>query len=154
LDEAARGGFALAALAVGPGAATPGRGAPEGAADPTDRGPADPQPVLLAELLGEVGVIEAHVAGGHQGDDLGAHRVGEPLGRGLAPAPVDQAGRTGRPIAGLEPLHLPHGQVQGGGGFPVGEAFVAQGFENAGARRFLPTHGEGVHEGMTFSLTR
>ena len=154
LDDTARGGFTPPALAVGPGAAAARGGPPEGAAEPADRGPADRQAVLLAEFLGEVRIIEARVDRGQERGDLLAHGAGQPLRGGLTPAAVDQAGGPGRAVAGLGALHLPDGQAQGRGRLAIGDAVVAQGLEDAGPGSFLPTHGDGVHEGMTFSLTR
>src|SRR5207247_1878988 len=81
-----------------------------------------------------------------------AQRVREPAPGGLPPAAVHEAQGPGLAVARLEALDLAHTQVQRLRGLLVGDAGVAQGFEDAGARAFLPTHGDGVHEGMTFSL--
>jgi hypothetical protein len=71
----------------------------------------------------------------------------------LAPAAVQQARRPGRRVAVLEALHLPDAQAQGRGRLLVGDALIAQGFQDAGAWGFLPSHDNQVHEGMTFSLS-
>ena len=153
LHQTARLGAARSAVPGRGGAAPPGRRHTERAAQPLDGGAAHRQAVELAQLLGQVHVIEAGIGRAHQRGDLLAHRIDQAAPRGLAAAAVHQARRPGGLVAALEALHLPDAQSQGRGRLLVGDALIAQRFQDAGPWGFLPSHDDQVHEGMTFSLS-
>jgi hypothetical protein len=143
LDEGATRGFALAPAAVARGPARALGRPPEAQPNPPHRFPADLQPVDLAELFGQVHVVER----GNRGPQLRRHAAR----RGLPPAAVAQRRRPAGLDAPLEVLELPNAQMQRGGAVAVGDAPGQRGFDQASPGQFLAAHRESLHEGMTLS---
>jgi hypothetical protein len=107
--------------------------------------------VELVQFLGEVDVVEAHVGGRHERDDLRAQRGGQSARRRLAAAPMPEALQAVATEPRLEALELAHGQSQRPGPFLVRDLAGQRGLDEAGAWHFLSAHREGLHEGRTFS---
>src|SRR5437762_1057185 len=106
---------------------------------------------LLAELLGEVGVVEADVHRFHQAAHPLAHSRRQPSRRRSAAIGVPQRrGAAGLELA-LEPLELSHAQSERGRRLAIGDPSRTEGFEQPGPMQFLPAQRESLHEGMTLS---
>src|SRR6202022_2365759 len=116
-----------------------------------DRLPGDRQAVKLAQLLGEVGVIEAGIAVLQQRLHLGTHSGGQPP-VGWAPPPL-VAHRQGAPLAEalLEALKLPGRHVQRRGALPIGDPAGDGRGQQPRPGQLLSAHRESLHRGTTFS---
>jgi hypothetical protein len=151
LHPAAAGGFGDAA-AAGPGWA-PGtrRGAAESAPQPADGFATDGEPMLLGQLLGQVRVVEAHVDGGHEADDLIQEAGRQPARRGPAAAAMQQGGRAALLKAPFEAPHLPDTQAQRLGHLSIRNPSATNSFYQSRSLQFFSAQRESPHGGRTFS---
>src|SRR5437867_5027232 len=111
----------------------------------------DGQAGLLAELLGEVGVVEADVHRFHQATHPLAHSRRQPSRRRSAAIGVPQRRGAAGLEPALEPLELSHAQSERGRRLAIGDPSRTEGFEQPGPMQFLPAQRESLHEGMTLS---
>ena len=105
----------------------------------------------MRRTVGEVDVVEAHVGGSHERDDLRAQRGGQSARRRLAAAPMHEALQAVATEPRLESLELSDGQPQCPSSLLVRDLAGQRRLDEPGAWHFLPAHREGLHGGMTFS---
>jgi hypothetical protein len=128
---------------------------PQRLANAPDGGPTDVQGGIvevLAQLLGEVAIIEPGIRRLPQLADALAHGGWQAASRRPGARPMGQPCGAFRAEAVLQPLELPDREAQGPGALRIGDASGEGGLEQARARSFLPAHRECLH-GVTFSLS-
>jgi hypothetical protein len=101
--------------------------------------------VLLAELFGQVTVIEADVERGHEPHHGRAHSGGQPPGRRAAAVTVQEGGGGARLEAPLQTPHMAHRDAEGGRYLRVLEPPATQPFQQPRPMQFLSAQREGLH---------
>ena len=112
LDEFAFAGGAQTALAMSGRAALSGRGDAFATQQTAQGLAAEGEAFLLDELLREVMIVEAGVAGAGQSEDASAHAVGQAAVTGAAAAGVSQSRCAALPITGFEAFDVPRREVE------------------------------------------
>ena len=125
--------------------------APERQAEGAHRGATDGEVVDLAQLLGEMDVIEAGVGRGHEPSDLLARLRGQPSVTGPPAQGVEQAAGAALPEAPLQSSELPDAQPQRPRSLRIRDTSGQRGLEQPGPRHFLAAHREGLHGGTLLS---
>jgi hypothetical protein len=101
---------------------------------------ADPQALELAQLLGQVAVIESDGAGVDPFHDPLSVLATQPAGRRPPAVAVQQTGDSSPPVGDLEPAELPPTEPQGLRGFNVGDLPYKCGLHQAQPPGFLAAH--------------
>ena len=134
------------------GAAAALGGQAEAPAEPANGAAANGQALDLAELLGDVAVIQVAIRGLDQlAQALPVFNV-HGARRGAPAQAMDEAADPRLTITGLEPPKLPEGHPEGLGALGIGDSTSEGRLDQASPRGLLPTHRDGLPclHGRTF----
>ena len=145
LDQGAAGGFGDAAAAGARGAARAQRGLAEVPPEPPHGLTRDDEAMLLAQLFGQVRVVEPDLESGHEPHDRGADGPGQTPRRRPAAITVDEGGGPTALEPAQKPPDVPRRNSKSGGHLRIRQPPIRQRLQQPRPMQFLAAQREGLH---------